>query len=142
GRLIRLAAAQSLALGACSGGADDLFFFQAEDGIRDFHVTGVQTCALPISQMDTRRIRGCASANRDFPCDSSESGNDWSVCSLCIVFRPNPGGQLRHYYFDYCGSVYPCRYLAGGSSGELETYLGILFNCTLWLFAGCHRYFA
>src|SRR5690606_39406529 len=25
------------------------FFFQAEDGIRVFHVTGVQTCALPIS---------------------------------------------------------------------------------------------
>src|SRR5690606_40727281 len=24
------------------------FFFQAEDGIRVFHVTGVQTCALPI----------------------------------------------------------------------------------------------
>src|SRR5690606_39439988 len=27
-----------------------VFFFQAEDGIRDFHVTGVQTCALPISE--------------------------------------------------------------------------------------------
>src|SRR5690606_23183100 len=27
------------------------FFFQAEDGIRDFHVTGVQTCALPISDL-------------------------------------------------------------------------------------------
>src|SRR3712207_7218624 len=26
----------------------DLFFFQAEDGIRDIGVTGVQTCALPI----------------------------------------------------------------------------------------------
>src|SRR5690606_41020979 len=25
--------------------------FQAEDGIRDFHVTGVQTCALPISSV-------------------------------------------------------------------------------------------
>ena len=24
------------------------FFFQAEDGIRDYKVTGVQTCALPI----------------------------------------------------------------------------------------------
>ena len=24
------------------------FFFQAEDGIRDYEVTGVQTCALPI----------------------------------------------------------------------------------------------
>src|SRR5262249_57948568 len=29
------------------------FFFQAEDGIRDWSVTGVQTCALPISS--TRR---------------------------------------------------------------------------------------
>src|SRR5690606_40106246 len=28
-----------------------LFFFQADDGIRDFHVTGVQTCALPIWRM-------------------------------------------------------------------------------------------
>src|SRR5699024_9697645 len=27
-----------------------VFFFQAEDGIRDRNVTGVQTCALPISQ--------------------------------------------------------------------------------------------
>ena len=27
----------------------DFFFFQAEDGIRDIGVTGVQTCALPIS---------------------------------------------------------------------------------------------
>ena len=25
-----------------------VFFFQAEDGIRDYDVTGVQTCALPI----------------------------------------------------------------------------------------------
>src|SRR5690606_39319694 len=29
------------------------FFFQAEDGIRDFHVTGVQTCALPIFDTST-----------------------------------------------------------------------------------------
>src|SRR5256885_6909183 len=34
-----------------SGGkgiSGDAFFFQAEDGIRDYKVTGVQTCALPI----------------------------------------------------------------------------------------------
>src|SRR5690606_39885929 len=30
------------------------FFFQAEDGIRDFHVTGVQTCALPILCVTTK----------------------------------------------------------------------------------------
>src|SRR2546422_11774925 len=29
----------------------DFFFFQAEDGIRDVAVTGVQTCALPISSV-------------------------------------------------------------------------------------------
>src|SRR5256885_3919335 len=29
-----------------------LFFFQAEDGIRDYKVTGVQTCALPICIAD------------------------------------------------------------------------------------------
>src|SRR2546430_8169023 len=32
------------------------FFFQAEDGIRDLTVTGVQTCALPICTGDRRRI--------------------------------------------------------------------------------------
>src|SRR5438445_9324891 len=34
---------------ATSSVALDVFFFQAEDGIRDIAVTGVQTCALPIS---------------------------------------------------------------------------------------------
>src|SRR6266446_6248334 len=32
----------------------DFFFFQAEDGIRDYKVTGVQTCALPISPLALR----------------------------------------------------------------------------------------
>src|SRR2546422_6937973 len=31
-----------------------VFFFQAEDGIRDVAVTGVQTCALPISRGNVR----------------------------------------------------------------------------------------
>src|SRR2546430_5943189 len=31
-----------------------IFFFQAEDGIRDLTVTGVQTCALPISLVQMR----------------------------------------------------------------------------------------
>src|SRR5690606_41101490 len=30
------------------------YLFQAEDGIRDFHVTGVQTCALPVSATAAR----------------------------------------------------------------------------------------
>ena len=35
------------------GGGGCGFFFQAEDGIRDYKVTGVQTCALPISRPDS-----------------------------------------------------------------------------------------
>src|SRR5438046_4036595 len=34
------------------------FFFQAEDGIRDWSVTGVQTCALPISTADSMGMLG------------------------------------------------------------------------------------
>src|SRR5256885_6264445 len=43
------------------GGVAVFFFFQAEDGIRDYKVTGVQTCALPIYAGDdvcVARLRG------------------------------------------------------------------------------------
>src|SRR2546430_13524034 len=39
------------------GLSSSFFFFQAEDGIRDLTVTGVQTCALPISS--ARRCLTC-----------------------------------------------------------------------------------
>src|SRR2546429_5121163 len=42
-------------------GDDVFFFFQAEDGIRDVAVTGVQTCALPILWMTLRRRVGVES---------------------------------------------------------------------------------
>src|SRR2546429_4205274 len=38
---------------ACVRAESFFFFFQAEDGIRDVAVTGVQTCALPISASDS-----------------------------------------------------------------------------------------
>src|SRR6266403_5172937 len=39
---------QKLSAAVPTGTGPDIFFFQAEDGIRDLYVTGVQTCALPI----------------------------------------------------------------------------------------------
>src|SRR5690606_40809352 len=41
------------------------FFFQAEDGIRDFHVTGVQTCALPIFAVTATCATGCRPQDQD-----------------------------------------------------------------------------
>src|SRR5207244_2137510 len=43
-----------------------IFFFQAEDGIRDDLVTGVQTCALPISPLAARGADGLG-ARRQTP---------------------------------------------------------------------------
>src|SRR5205807_3869303 len=45
-------------------GVGDFFFFRAEDGIRDYKVTGVQTCALPICEAQFRNafLMGCAGA--------------------------------------------------------------------------------
>src|SRR5256884_4094485 len=43
------------------------FFFQAEDGIRDVAVTGVQTCALPISSKARKRLSVVAPINTTPP---------------------------------------------------------------------------
>src|SRR5256885_8704914 len=43
------------------------FFFQAEDGIRDYKVTGVQTCALPISIAGNLVRLRCADGRPDLP---------------------------------------------------------------------------
>src|SRR2546430_7160264 len=44
----------------------DFFFFQAEDGIRDLTVTGVQTCALPIWRDLARELIGTLSFSEHF----------------------------------------------------------------------------
>src|SRR5699024_11721931 len=42
------------------------FFYQAEDGIRDRNVTGVQTCALPISDGEKAKVqKNVEDANKD-----------------------------------------------------------------------------
>src|SRR5256886_5450222 len=54
-----------------------VFFFQAEDGIRDLTVTGVQTCALPISPAAGRaRDRSPRPPPPEEGSDRSEAGHD------------------------------------------------------------------
>src|SRR3989440_9670198 len=57
------------------------FFFQAEDGIRDLIVTGVQTCALPISLRVHQRL-GAAEA------DEADSRRSFRWCA-------GPGAATR-----------------------------------------------
>src|SRR5258706_5630527 len=44
-----------------------IFFFQAEDGIRDWSVTGVQTCALPISTDQLAAVSEIKLCDAGFP---------------------------------------------------------------------------
>src|SRR5690606_9108078 len=64
-----------------------IFFFQAEDGIRDFHVTGVQTCALPI-------WRGAAGADQEDIVEELEMG----ICDGRVVIVTGAGRGLGRSY--------------------------------------------
>src|SRR5256886_13602865 len=50
------------------------FFFQAEDGIRDLTVTGVQTCALPISAPGRSWATGSPGTGSRWPAAGSTCG--------------------------------------------------------------------
>src|SRR5690606_40961803 len=71
------------------------FFFQAEDGIRDFHVTGVQTCALPISI--SSRVSSCSRRSRiTSRCSggsSSSASCSWRRCSKSDSCRSGVSGS-------------------------------------------------
>src|SRR5256885_10797990 len=68
----------SCALGQCA--ENRFFFFQAEDGIRDYKVTGVQTCALPISS-DMTWGRTSASISRGSLIDWERTGSNPTLAS-------------------------------------------------------------
>src|SRR5690625_7172358 len=60
------------------------FFFQAEDGIRDGHVTGVQTCALPILGPS---ILCPDSATRSTPSAATSKGMWGADCAASSTVR-------------------------------------------------------
>src|SRR5690606_37753552 len=65
------------------------FFFQAEDGIRDFHVTGVQTCALPIFPcrigLRAERREQCRENSDRLLCHRPHSGP--AVGAPCVTIK-------------------------------------------------------
>src|SRR2546430_9807746 len=67
-----------------------VFFFQAEDGIRDLTVTGVQTCALPICGVEVQTMIG-----------------DGRVCACSDSRHSRRCGELP-----YAGMTKACRRIA------------------------------
>src|SRR5205085_5833630 len=66
----------------------EIFFFQAEDGIRDLTVTGVQTCALPISRPDRPAGGGAGRTRRRSPRRGSPLPRSVPCRSVPLPARP------------------------------------------------------
>src|SRR5690625_5558260 len=66
-----------------------LFFFQAVGGIRDGHVTGVQTCALPISGTDVLlgelTIEAAATIDADYAEGMNLAMNYWFIIAATFL---------------------------------------------------------
>src|SRR5258706_9343359 len=73
------------------------FFFQAEDGIRDWSVTGVQTCALPISEHSTFNIQHSLLTLDPMP----------STPSQTLATFPNPNPE-RDYEIAFEAPEFTC----------------------------------
>src|SRR6266853_3088325 len=80
------------------------FFFQAEDGIRDLTVTGVQTCALPISV--AYNVARIFQTNRAFV---SEDGPIAARTLGLVIGRPIAGGLHEDIEITN-NSQYPVRF--------------------------------
>src|SRR5437867_4626662 len=76
-----------------------LFFFQAEDGIRDRTVTGVQTCALPISRRRAAAVRrraGSAGGATDGPSRPSPAPR-WPAASAPPTASPGRSAEAPRF---------------------------------------------
>src|SRR5205085_5628783 len=76
------------------------FFFQAEDGIRDLTVTGVQTCALPIC---TLFPEGFVAPTAHCVATTNPSGNKVPTAGSNPKSGQNPDGFFQLVASDNCG---------------------------------------
>src|SRR3712207_1533275 len=119
-----------------------LFFFQAEDGIRDIGVTGVQTCALPIYVYNAQLSRALVHVGAEVHLLSQErspaglafvdAAGDWDTGALavrtlqdpvrCTVYRPDIAGLLPVYVADRYDGV-EARPFLELTDAEIERYV-------------------
>src|SRR5256885_14021345 len=111
---------------------NSIFFFQAEDGIRDYKVTGVQTCALPISNqenVEVLRARGVKivdPAEGYLACGMTGAGRlagqediGGGVREALKAQRDLDGEKVLVTAGPTCEDLDPARYITNRSSGKM-----------------------
>src|SRR5215475_7662803 len=106
------------------------FFFQAEDGIRDFHVTGVQTCALPIyceTMADRTEVYGFGSWARARIAMVLEQSFALRQavkrrCRCCAAARATSRRVKRSSHSGWEAGCRPMPWRSGGRAGKLTGY--------------------
>src|SRR5699024_9793607 len=93
-----------------------LFFFQAEDGIRDRNVTGVQTCALPICGI---------LLNFKTPIWTLDFNYNWSVLETSVLLFSIIIGTTLAFLL-YIGSLKYITSQEAGILGVLEPVMAVL----------------
>src|SRR5258708_24716379 len=107
----------------------DFFFFQAEDGIRDDLVTGVQTCALPICNRTGAARSGERQVAADFSAGSFQVSDYRSIGSSdgrYRVYRAASGGCRGRAGSDGSRQGLFCGDDAGRSTDRWKNGPGIL----------------
>src|SRR6267143_2425329 len=90
------------------------FFFQAEDGIRDGTVTGVQTCALPISE-------GCVETRGESGTATNADGLPIRERRLPVSGLPALGGTPSDVFVRAARADRPSRRERGGEDDARKT---------------------
>src|SRR5215467_3878628 len=73
------------------------FFFQAEDGIRDYKVTGVQTCALPILTLSARRLGIPSGTTHDYEFATLQHQLGMRAATRVVVPESIPPERLERF---------------------------------------------
>src|SRR5438034_1704067 len=96
------------------------FFFQAEDGIRDHCVTGVQTCALPILY-SSRASLTVARFVRWRPARSARSRSFWSIARFVAMVPSWILHTLLH-------NLHADKRLSAGIAGAAVIFAGLVLS--------------
>ena len=101
------------------GGGLVFFFFQAEDGIRDYDVTGVQTCALPIFERAGKiNAVGYSYDRKYFYTGINDHGLKlWDAETCTLVRHFNKTAEVDGADFSSDG-----KWLAIGAGSEIHVY--------------------